>query len=133
MILHIDMDAFYASVEQLDNPELTGKCVIIGGSTNRGVVSSASYAARKFGVRSAMPIVTARKRCPEGIFIRPRIDRYKEVSREIMQILTTVFPGRGTRFPLTRRIWTAKVATGCTAVRHRWRSRSNRRSGKKPA
>jgi DNA polymerase-4 len=86
------MDAFYASVEQLDNPELTGKCVIIGGSTNRGVVSSASYAARKFGVRSAMPIVTARKRCPEGIFIRPRIDRYKEVSREIMQILTRFSP-----------------------------------------
>jgi DNA polymerase-4 len=92
MILHIDMDAFYAAVEQLDRPELRGRCVIVGGSTNRGVVSAASYEARRFGVRSAMPIFEARRKCPEGCFVHPRMDRYREVSRAVMALLTTFTP-----------------------------------------
>jgi len=92
MILHIDMDAFYASVEQLDDPELRGKCVIVGGTSNRGVVSAASYEARKFGVHSAMPIFQAKKKCPDGVFIRPRIARYKEISEKIMSILREFTP-----------------------------------------
>jgi DNA polymerase-4 len=87
IVLHIDMDAFYASVEQLDHPELRGKPVIVGGSSNRGVVSAASYEARKFGVRSAMPIFQAKKRCPDGIFVPVRMRRYKEMSNQVMEIL----------------------------------------------
>ncbi|KAF2339191.1 DNA polymerase IV [Flavobacterium tistrianum] len=85
-IIHIDMDAFYASVEQMDNPELRGKPVAVGGSENRGVVSAASYEARKFGVRSALSGVLAKKYCPEIIFVRPRFDRYKEISSKIHKI-----------------------------------------------
>jgi DNA polymerase-4 len=92
MILHIDMDAFYASVEQLDNPWLKGKCVIVGGTSNRGVVSAASYEARRFGVHSAMPGFQAKQKCPDGIFIPPRMQRYKEVSRIIMTILKDFTP-----------------------------------------
>ena len=92
MILHIDMDAFYASVEQLDNPDLKGKCVIVGGQSNRGVVSAASYEARKYGVRSAMPVFKAKRKCPEGVFVSPRIIRYKEVSKEIMKLLCNFSP-----------------------------------------
>jgi DNA polymerase-4 len=92
MILHIDMDAFYASVEQLDNPWLKGKCVIVGGTSNRGVVSASSYEARRFGVRSAMPIFQARQRCPDGVFIPPRMARYKEVSKKIRAILREFSP-----------------------------------------
>jgi DNA polymerase-4 len=84
----IDMDAFYASVEQRDNPELRGKPVIVGSPpTQRGVVCAASYEARKFGVRSAMPSVTAGRLCPNGIFIRPNMERYREESRQVMQIV----------------------------------------------
>jgi len=86
-IIHIDMDAFYASVEQRDNPALRGKPVAVGGSRERGVVAAASYEARKFGVRSAMPSVTARRKCPELIFIRPRFDVYREVSLQVRAIL----------------------------------------------
>jgi DNA polymerase-4 len=86
------MDAFYASVEQLDNPWLRDKCVIVGGTSNRGVVSAASYEARRFGVRSAMPVFQARRKCPDGIFIAPRMQRYVEVSREIMTILKAFTP-----------------------------------------
>lgn len=85
-IIHIDMDAFYASVEQMDNPELRGKPVAVGGSENRGVVSAASYEARKFGVRSALSGALAKKYCPEIIFVRPRFDRYKEISSKIHKI-----------------------------------------------
>jgi DNA polymerase-4 len=85
-IIHIDMDAFYASVEQMDNPALRGKPVAVGGSENRGVVSAASYEARKFGVRSAISGVLAKKYCPEIIFVRPRFDRYKEISNKIHAI-----------------------------------------------
>jgi DNA polymerase-4 len=92
VILHIDMDAFYASVEQLDNPWLRGKCVIVGGTSGRGVVAAASYEARKFGVRSAMPVFEARRRCPQGVFIHPRMHRYQEVSREVMSILRRFSP-----------------------------------------
>ena len=80
------MDAFYASVEQMDNPALRGKPVAVGGSENRGVVSAASYEARKFGVRSAISGVLAKKYCPEIIFVRPRFDRYKEISGKIHKI-----------------------------------------------
>jgi len=92
MILHIDMDAFYASVEQRDNPWLRGKCVIVGGTGNRGVVCAASYEARKSGVHSAMPGFEARRRCPEGIFIRPRMKRYKEISARVMDRLRNFSP-----------------------------------------
>jgi DNA polymerase IV len=85
-IIHIDMDAFYASVEQRDNPDLRGKPVAVGGSRERGVVAAASYEARKFGVRSAMPSVTAKRQCPELIFVKPRFEIYKEVSRHIRTI-----------------------------------------------
>lgn len=85
-IIHIDMDAFYASVEQLDNPELKGKPIAVGGSEVRGVVSAASYEARKFGVKSAMSGVQAARLCPQLIFVRPRFDRYKEISKQIRAI-----------------------------------------------
>ncbi len=85
-IIHVDMDAFYASVEQLDNPELRGKPIAVGGGGTRGVVSAASYEARKFGVRSALSGQLARKYCPELIFVRPRFDRYKEISHKIRRI-----------------------------------------------
>lgn len=87
-IIHIDMDAFYASVEQMDNPELRGKPIAVGGSENRGVVAAASYEARKFGVRSAISGVLAKKYCPELIFVRPRFDRYKEISNQIHKIFS---------------------------------------------
>jgi DNA polymerase IV len=85
-IIHIDMDAFYASVEQRDNPALRGKPVAVGGSRERGVVAAASYEARKFGVRSAMPSITAKWQCPDLIFVKPRFDAYKAVSLQIREI-----------------------------------------------
>lgn len=85
-IIHIDMDAFYASVEQLDNAELRGKPIAVGSSSKRGVVAAASYEARKFGVRSAMSSVLAQRNCPELIFVKARFDRYKEISQGIRKI-----------------------------------------------
>ncbi len=88
VIFHLDMDAFYASIEQRDDPSLRGKPVIVGGPpTQRGVVCAASYEARKFGVRSAMPSVTAGRLCPTGVFVRPRMEHYREESRKIMAIV----------------------------------------------
>jgi DNA polymerase-4 len=91
-IIHIDMDAFFASVEQRDNPDLRGKPVAVGGARERGVVAAASYEARRFGVRSAMPSVTARRRCPDLIFVKPRFDVYKEISLEIRAIFAEHTP-----------------------------------------
>lgn len=85
-IIHIDMDAFYASVEQLDHPELKGKPVAVGGNAERGVIAAASYEARKFGVKSAMSSKLAAKLCPDLIFVRPNFQRYKEISKQIHQI-----------------------------------------------
>lgn len=93
MILHVDMDAFYASVEQLDAPELRGKPVIVGGSaTGRGVVSAASYEARQFGVHSAMPTSRAKKLCPAAVIVKTRMSRYVEVSRQIRKIFLSYTP-----------------------------------------
>jgi len=93
MILHVDMDAFYASVQERDRPELAGQAVIVGGDPDRrGVVSAASYEARRFGVHSAMPAATARRLCPHGVFLRPRIDHYAAVSREIREIFGRYTP-----------------------------------------
>src|SRR3974377_1273309 len=93
VILHVDMDAYYASVEQRDRPELRGLPVIVGGSAEGGgVVCAASYEARKFGVHSAMPAVTARRLCPQGIFLPVRMDHYARISREIRAILQSYTP-----------------------------------------
>src|SRR5260221_1123099 len=91
-IIHIDMDAFYASVEQRDNPALRGLPVAVGGSRERGVVAAASYEARKFGVHSAMPSVIAKRRCPELIFVKPRFDAYKAVSLQIREVFAEYTP-----------------------------------------
>lgn len=91
-VIHVDMDAFFASVEQRDNPDLRGKPVAVGGAGGRGVVAAASYEARKFGVKSAMPSVTARRLCPDLIFVRHRFDAYKEASRQIREIFLHYTP-----------------------------------------
>jgi DNA polymerase-4 len=91
-IIHIDMDAFYASVEQRDNPELRGKPVAVGGSSERGVVAAASYEARKFGVHSAMASATAKRKCPTLIFVKPRFDAYRAVSLQIRAIVAEYTP-----------------------------------------
>ncbi len=91
-IIHLDMDAFYASVEVLDNPSLKGKPVIVGGRVQRGVVSAASYTARFFGVHSAQPIAVAKRLCPDGVFLPVRMDRYREISRQIFEIFHRFTP-----------------------------------------
>src|SRR5580692_4216093 len=91
-IIHVDMDAFYASVEQRDNPELRGQPVAVGGSQARGVVAAASYEARKFGVHSAMPSIIAKRKCPDLIFVKPRFDAYKAISLQIREIFGAYTP-----------------------------------------
>src|SRR3954468_17735250 len=91
-VIHIDMDAFFASIEQRDNPDLRGKPVAVGGARQRGVVAAASYEARRFGVRSAMPSVTARRKCPDLVFVPPRFDVYKAVSLQIRAIFADYTP-----------------------------------------
>ncbi|MEO1649194.1 MAG: hypothetical protein AAFR32_10305, partial [Pseudomonadota bacterium] len=107
-IIHVDMDAFFASVEQRDNPELRGKPVAVGGSSGRGVVAAASYEARKFGVKSAMPSVTAKRRCPDLIFVKHRFDAYKEASRQIRAIFD---PNRAAPVQLRRLQHDPPIAT----------------------
>ncbi len=91
-IIHLDMDAFYPAVEVLDNPELKGKPVIVGGGKERGVVSSASYEAREFGVHSAQPIAKATRLCPMGILLPVRMSRYKEISGQVFEIFSRFTP-----------------------------------------
>ena len=91
-ILHVDMDAFYASVEQRDNPELRGKPLVVGGGSNRGVVAAASYEAREFGIRSAMPMAQAKQRCPELCRVAPRMSHYKSVSNDIFDVFREFTP-----------------------------------------
>src|ERR1700689_2329354 len=91
-ILHIDMDAFYASVEEQDRPELKGKPLIVGGTSGRGVVAAANYVVRRFGVRSAMPMREALRRCPHAVCVPPRMARYKEVSERVFAIFHEFTP-----------------------------------------
>ena len=91
-VFHVDMDAFYASVEQLDHPELRGEPVVVGGSGNRGVVAACSYEARRFGVHSAMPMAEARRRCPTARIVPVRMERYREVSKQIMSMFADYTP-----------------------------------------
>jgi DNA polymerase IV len=91
-IIHIDMDAFFASVEQRDNAELRGKPVAVGGSRERGVVAAASYEARKFGIHSAMPSIAAKRKCPDLIFVKPRFEVYRAVSLQIRRIFAEFTP-----------------------------------------
>src|ERR1700749_246189 len=91
-VLHVDMDAFYASVEMRDDPSLAGKPLIVGGTAGRGVVAAASYEVRKFGVHSAMPMSTALRLCPHAVCVRPRMERYKEVSDRVFSAFYEVTP-----------------------------------------
>ena len=92
IVVHADMDAFYAAVEQLDDPSLRGRPVLVGPKSNRGVVLTASYEARPYGVASAMPVGQALRRCPDAIVVGPRFDRYQEISSQVMEVLADFSP-----------------------------------------
>lgn len=110
-IIHADLDAFYASVEVLDDPSLQGRPVIVGGGPNdRGVVSAASYEARAFGVGSAMPLRTAVRRCPHGVFLPGRPERYRELSQQVMAIFADYTPWS------SRSAWTRPSSTSPPAL-----------------
>ena len=118
-IIHVDMDAFYASVEQLDNPDLRDKPVIVGGDPKqRGVVSAASYEARKFGVHSAMPMSQAIRLCPKAIVLPVRMKRYVELSRQIHAIFQKYTP-QIEPISLDEPSWTLQEAVGCSVVQSR--------------
>ncbi|MDD4450070.1 MAG: DNA polymerase IV, partial [Sphaerochaeta sp.] len=87
VIFHVDMDAFYAAIEVLDNPSYQDKCLLIGGLGKRSVVATASSAARAYGVHSAMPMVQALRLCPQAIVVKPRMERYSQMSKQVMEIL----------------------------------------------
>src|SRR4030095_11235966 len=92
IIVHADLDAFYAAVEQLDDPSLRGRPVLVGPNSYRGVVLTASYEARPYGVGSAMPMAEARRRCPQAVIVPPRFDRYEEISSEVMDVFGAFSP-----------------------------------------
>ena len=112
-ILHIDMDAFYAAIEQRDRPELRGKPVLAGGSGPRQVVATASYEARAFAVNSAMPGVRAKQLCPHGSFVRPRMEAYGEASQQMQEVFAR-YTGRVEPLSLTRRSSTLPGASRCS-------------------
>ena len=116
-ILHADMDAFYASIEQRDHPELRGRPVIVGASSARGVVAAASYEARKFGVRSAMPGFRARALCPDGVFLPANIGRYAEVSEQSARAFFASSPPRSSPSLWTKPSWILLAPSACSAAR----------------
>ena len=128
-IIHVDMDAFYASVEQRDDPQLRGKPVVVAWRGNRSVVCAASYEARKFGVRSAMPAVRAERLCPNAVFLPPDFPRYRAVSRqarEIFQRHTDLI--ELSRCPSTKPISTFRKTRQACLPRHKWHARFANRS-----
>jgi len=129
-ILHLDLDAFYCSVEALDRPELRGKPVIVGGDERRGVVAAASYEARKFGVHSAMPTATAKRLCPEGIFLPVRMSRYAEMSDAVFAIYRRFSP-LVEPLSIDEAFLDATGASGSSRGRKWWLERSRRRSGRR--
>lgn len=119
-IVHADLDAFFASVEQLDNPQLRGKPVLVGGRPeSRGVVAAASYEARRYGVRSAMPMARALRLCPQAVVVPPRFDRYHEVSEEVMALYRDITPLVEPSL-WTRRFWMSAPWWISTAGRRPW-------------
>ena len=131
-IIHVDMDAFYASVEQRDDPALRGRPVAVGHGAKRGVVAAASYEARAFGVRSAMPSITALRRCPELVFVPPRFEVYRAVSRQIHAIFATT-PRSSSRSRSTRPISMSRRTCAACRPHRRRRKRFARASSRKPA
>ena len=116
-VIHIDMDAFYASVEQRDDPALRGRPVAVGGSRERGVVAAASYEARRFGVRSAMSGITAWRNCPELVFVRPRFDVSKAVWQQIRTVFAEHTPGIRTGLRAGRGMWRGRMLLAASASR----------------
>ena len=133
IVAHADMDAFYAAIEQLDDPTLRGKPLLVGPPSARGVVLTASYEARPYGVGSAMPMAQARRRCPSAIIVPPRFDRYQEVSQTIMEVFSNFSPEvealsldeaflemSGSEGTLWRSRKHRTSTEGCDSRRHRW-------------